>query len=108
MHGAKVIILPGCREVMVGWHCACRKLHPAIFVVEPTENRPYDDLAEPLDRPMQRRIFVQGRVRPDVIIVGSVCHEVPVQMGLAGDDDVIEALPADRADQSLRMPILPG
>ena len=29
-------------------------------------------------------------------------------MGLAEDDDVIEAFPADRADQSLRMPILPG
>lgn len=29
-------------------------------------------------------------------------------MGLAKDDDVIEAIPADRADQSLRMPVLPG
>jgi hypothetical protein len=32
----------------------------------------------------------------------------PAQIGLAEDDDVIEAFPADRADQSLRMPILPG
>src|SRR5215468_5273809 len=29
-------------------------------------------------------------------------------MGLAEDNDVIEAFPADRADQSLRMPVLPG
>ena len=29
-------------------------------------------------------------------------------MRLAEDDDVIEAFPADRADQSLRMPVLPG
>src|ERR1700754_3151315 len=32
----------------------------------------------------------------------------PAQMALAEDDDVIEAFPADRADQSLRMPVLPG
>ena len=29
-------------------------------------------------------------------------------MGIAEDNDVIEAFPADRADQSLRMPVLPG
>jgi len=28
-------------------------------------------------------------------------------MGLTDDDDVIEAFPADRADQSLRIPVLP-
>jgi hypothetical protein len=32
----------------------------------------------------------------------------PTQTGLAEDDDVIEAFPTDRADQPLRMPILPG
>ena len=30
------------------------------------------------------------------------------QMGVAKDDDMVEAFPADRADQSLRMPVLPG
>jgi hypothetical protein len=29
-------------------------------------------------------------------------------MGLAEDDDVIEAFPADRTDQPLGMPVLPG
>jgi hypothetical protein len=32
----------------------------------------------------------------------------PAQMSLAEDDSVIEAFQADRADQPLRMPILPG
>jgi transposase len=31
-----------------------------------------------------------------------------LEAALAEDDDVIEAFPADRADQSLRMPVLPG
>jgi transposase len=31
----------------------------------------------------------------------------PAQVGLAKDDEVIEALPADRADQPLRMSVLP-
>ena len=29
-------------------------------------------------------------------------------LGLAEDDDVIEAFTADRANQSLRVPVLPG
>ena len=32
----------------------------------------------------------------------------PPQMGLAEDDEAIEAFPMDRADQSRRKPILPG
>ena len=43
-----------------------------------------------------------------MVVVAGVAGKDPAQMGLAEDDDVIEAFPTDRADQSLRMPVLPG
>jgi hypothetical protein len=47
-------------------------------------------------------------MRSDSIVIAGVGRKDPVQMGLAEDDDVIETFAADRADQSLRMPVLPG
>ena len=76
-------------------------------MVKSAENRPRADLAAPLHGPLDRRIFEQGQMRPDFIVVAGVGREDPAQMGLAEDDDVIEAFPADRTDQSLRMPVLP-
>ena len=57
---------------------------------------------------MARRILVQGQMRSEFVVIASVGRKDSTQMGLAEDDDVIEAFPADRADQPLRMPILPG
>lgn len=44
----------------------------------------------------------------EVVVRAGVGRKDPTQMGLAEDDGVIETFPADRADQSLRMPVLPG
>ena len=77
-------------------------------MVQPAEDRPSNELAEPLDRPTARRILVQGQMRSQFVVVAGVGRKDPAQMGLAEDNDVIEAFPADRADQSLRMPVLPG
>ena len=64
--------------------------------------------SQALDRLMARRILPQGQMRSEFIVVAGVGRKDPAQMGLAQDDDVIKAFPADRADQSLRMPVLPG
>ena len=63
-------------------------------MMKSAEDGPCGDLAAPLDRPMAWRRVV-GR-------------KDPAQMGFAKDDHVIESFPADRTDQSLRMPIPPG
>ena len=47
-------------------------------------------------------------MRSEFVVIAGVGREDPAQVGLAENDDVIEAFPADRADQSLRMPVLPG
>jgi len=72
------------------------------------EDRLSSELAEPLDRPMARGILTQGQMRSELVVVAGVRRKDLAQMGLAEDDDVIEAFPPDRADHSLRMPVLPG
>ncbi len=47
--------------------------------------------------------------RPEgAIVIGSISLENLTQMGLAKDDDVIQAFSTDRTNQPLGMPILPG
>ncbi len=75
-------------------------------MVKAAEDRSCSNLAKPLNRTTERRVLAEGEVGPDVIIIGGIRREDPAQMGLAEDDDVIEAFPTDRADQPLRMSIL--
>ena len=77
-------------------------------MMKPAEDRPRSELAQPLNRPMARRILVQGQMRSEFVVIASVGRKNLAQMGFAEDDDVIEAFAADRADQPLRMPVLPG
>ena len=56
---------------------------------------------------MGRRILVQGQMRSEFVVIVGVGRKNLAQLGFAEDDDVIEAFAADRADQPLRMPVLP-
>src|SRR5580704_1412773 len=76
-------------------------------MVQPAEDRLSGELAEALDRSMARRILAQRQMCSQVVVIDAVGRKDSAQVGLAEDDDVIEAFPADRADQSLRMPVLP-
>ena len=102
MHGGRFT------KFSVAVRCPYRNLYPAVLMMKSAEDRPRGELAKPLDRPMARRILVQGQMRSEPVIIAGVGRKDLAQMGFAEDDDVIEAFPADRADQSLRMPILPG
>ena len=77
-------------------------------MVQPAEDRPSNEPAETLDRPTAWRIFAQGQMRSQFVVISGVGREDPAQMALADDNGMIEALPADRANQPLRMPVLPG
>ena len=77
-------------------------------MMKSAENGLRREPAEPLGWPMSRRILVQGQMRSDFVVIAGVGGKDSTQMGVAKDDDMVEAFPADRADQSLRMPVLPG
>ena len=73
--------------------------------MKPIGNRPCARLAIPPHQPIAWHIILQG---PDVF--GFYCNSWRRRKGtsavrLAKDDDVIEALAAERADQSLRMSV---
>ena len=72
-----------------------------------TENRSRCYGAVVLDRPMERGILVQRLMDPHVIIVGCKLAKGAAQMGLPEYDHVVNTFPSDRADQSLRVPVLP-
>jgi hypothetical protein len=76
------------------------------MMMKSAEDRLISEPAEPLDRPMARRILTQGQMRSEFVVIIGVGGKDPAQMGLAEDDDVIEAFSSDRTDQSLRMPAL--
>jgi hypothetical protein len=76
--------------------------------VKPAKDGLSGDLTARPDRPMARRIFIQRQMRSELVVIGSVGSKDPAQATFAEDDDVIEAFPADRADQPFHMPILPG
>jgi len=77
-------------------------------MMKSAEKRPRGEVTEPLDRPTVRRILVQRQMRSEFVVVDRVGTKDSTQVGVAEDDDVIEAFPTDRADQPLCMPVLPG
>jgi hypothetical protein len=72
-------------------------LNPTILMMKSAEDRPSNELAEPLDRPTTRQILVQGQVRSQVVVIGGVGRKDSAQMALAEDDDVIETGGSNRS-----------
>jgi hypothetical protein len=70
-------------------------------MVQSAEDRLSSELAEPLDGPMARRILTQGQMRSEFVVIAGVSRKDPAQVGLAEDDDVIEAVPAEYLIQRL-------
>jgi hypothetical protein len=71
------------------------------------EDRQRDDFADPLYGSEVRRIFVQGQMSPDSIVISGVCLEDAAQVGLAEHDGVIKALAPYRSDHTFSVAVLP-
>jgi len=82
-------------------------LDSAILVMKAAENRSRCYGAEPLNRPMNGSVLAQSSMSPRFIVIGDKLAKDPAQMGLAEHNQVVETFPSDRANQSLRIPILP-
>jgi hypothetical protein len=77
------------------------------MVVKAAEDRLRCDGADALNRAMKRGVLVQGTMSPQLIIIGGVCAEDSAQVSFTEHDHVVQALPADRADESFNMGVLP-
>ncbi len=60
-----------------------------------------------LDVPGKRAGVVQGLMGTDGVVVGEVRAQQAAEMALIERDDVVQAFPADRADQAFGERILP-
>jgi hypothetical protein len=87
--------------------CVYRKLDSANLVIKAAENGTGFDCSNALNSPMDRTILVQGLMGPHAVVIGGILAKNPVQVSLSEYDEVVEAFPPDRADQSFRVPVLP-
>src|SRR5467141_823738 len=79
-------------------------------MVEATDFAKRDDLAEfrPLNWAAVGRILVEREVSTRLVIVREVAGQEAAQVPFAKDEDVIQALAPDGADEPLREGVLPG
>ena len=76
-------------------------------MVETAENRPRFDAPDGMDGSPDGRILVQGEVCSALIVVARITPQQMAQMLLAEHDDMIKAVPSDRADRPFAISILP-
>ncbi len=60
-----------------------------------------------VDRSPVRRILLERQVRASAIVVARVVQKNSTEMSLVENDDVVQALAAQRPDESLRVGVLP-
>jgi hypothetical protein len=61
-----------------------------------------------LDWPWLRGVLVQSEMRSTLVIIVHEATEVVAKAAFTGDDHVIQAFPADRADHAFDVGALPG
>jgi len=81
---------------------------PFVAVVQTADFRSHHDAAGQLDGAFRRRILAEREVRPRSLVVRHVGPQNPTKVALIEDDDVVQTLAADRADNALDVGILPG
>jgi hypothetical protein len=84
----------------IRYHAARRP--PFVAMMESADLRDDDDFAllRPLDGAAGRRVPGEGEVAPGAMVIPGTSEDL-AQVLLVQHDDVVEALPADRADHTL-------
>ncbi len=82
----------------------------AVPVVQPADHRYREHTAAitRLDLARDRRVSIEGQMRSSFVVVHEVRSKNSSEMLLVEDDDVVQALSLNRADQALHIRILPG
>jgi len=82
-------------------------LDPDVVVMKSGKDGVRPDAFDPLNGSRDRCIFSQRPVASDVIVIASIVLQDPAQMCLAQDDEVIDTLAPERADQPFGKAISP-
>ena len=96
------------QEVRGGSGCSGRA--PDVTVMQATDFGNREDRAEFrwLDGSSIGRIFVEREMSARPVIIGKVARQGAAQVSFAKDENVIQTLAPDRADDPLRKGVLPG
>jgi hypothetical protein len=70
----------------------------------PAENWAAKNLPGPFDGTRERRILLQGEMCASAIIIFHVRQQQVAEVAFAEHDNVVEAFPSDRTDQSFGIP----
>ena len=81
---------------------------PFVTVVQTADFGSHRDAAGPLDGAFHRRILAEREVRARPLVARDVRPKDSTKMPLIDDDDVVQTLAADRADDAFDVGILPG
>src|SRR5260370_1369097 len=76
--------------------------------MESTEKGDGRERSSQLHGTAKRGVLSERKMGAGAIVIVGVGSEDPAQMGLAQDEDMIEAFSPDRADEPFHMPVLPG
>src|SRR6516225_2232426 len=71
--------------------CPFRKSYPDVMVVQAGQDWDGDNGAGPLDCPTQRRVFTQGQVRTDLIVIRRIRRKNLPQMRFAKDQHPVHS-----------------
>lgn len=68
----------------------------------------HSPLLRRVGRPSLRCVLVSGEMSPRAVVVSGIARENLPEMTLAEDNHMVQTLAADRADDALRIRVLPG
>ena len=102
-----LIIIDGDDENLPGDPCAYRKSNPGILMMQPAQDWLADNTPGCNGGGWYRCILIQGQVTVRAVVVGHVRQQHVTQMAFAKHNDMINAFPADRADQPFCISVLP-
>ena len=82
-------------------------LRPDILVVQSAQNWHCQRATDGLDSTRDRRVLLQRKVRPSLVVIFLVRIEQMAEMSFAEHNNMVKTIPSDRTDQPLRISILP-
>ena len=83
-------------------------LNPDVVVMKSAKDRARPNASGPLNGARDWRIFSQGPVGSDVVVIASIGSQDSAQMRLTQDDEMVDTLAPDRADQPSAKPFCHG
>src|SRR5258708_36888142 len=87
--------------------CACRKLNPAILVMQSAQDWATKNEPGAIDGARDRRIFLQGQMRAGAIVIFPVTEQQVTAVAPAQYNNVAKPFPSDRTIQPFTLSVLP-